>query len=351
MIKKITVLENVKWFSFMPTDDHSLLLIKNNSLELFDISSLQPKTVVKHSPDSAFILYDTILEQKENGKGFGIYELEKQIMDVEGAYYLWKRCLYDDTLYISGKNNGEKVVYAFDTKKLEIKLSPLKFLPTKATSNGLLLYSKGRLLECTDLSANIKWQLDVGEIGKHLSEGKEELGHINEIEMVEESQTLVVSIFARTIIGMDVMTGEIKWKKPVPGGLSNLYIHNEQVYIMSYAIAPTYIVLNALTGETIIEIDLGKAWESIAAIDPLSGKKTYFHWRLTSHTVDDKYMYITNRYDLEICIVDKNTAEIVERVPLEGGATVPALNAPIVKNNYLYQLDGNKNLFVFEIMG
>ncbi|MCB9337313.1 MAG: PQQ-binding-like beta-propeller repeat protein [Lewinellaceae bacterium] len=31
-------------------------------------------------------------------------------------------------------------------------------------------------------------------------------------------------IFARNIIGVDVTTGKIKWEKPVPGGLSNLYV-------------------------------------------------------------------------------------------------------------------------------
>jgi hypothetical protein len=307
--------------------------------------------ILEKKVESFFKHENILLTQAENGSNLNAYIGNQYIKTIPGIYYLYKRYDLGDKLILAGENSEGKKKYIFDYAKLDVHESKLSFVPKSVFNYDKLIDTNLGNISCYDILGSLIWKMDLSERSAWNEEDKKKQGKVLVSIIHGTSKTLVVSMLMFYVIGLDVETGKIKWEKKFPGGLNNIVIYKDHVFVMSYARSPIYLVLDVETGERALEVDLGEAWESMAARDPHTGKKTHFDWRLTSHTVDDKYMYITNRYDLEICIVNKYTAEIIERVPLEGGATVPALNAPIIKNNYLYQLDGNKNLFVFEIMG
>ncbi len=349
MYKKLITLKEIKDCSFIPKDESNLLLTKIDSLDLFNTSTLQSKVILTHSPFSIFCFDDILLEQKANGAEISVYSNETHIKDIPGKYYLWKRCKYQNKLYLKGKTNSKKTVFSLDLTTLNVDESPLNFVPALGANRRLLVYKRGKLIFCSDESANTVWEIDVSEMGKWKQGGVEYNGSVLQALMDTTSNMLIFSISVFYVIGVDPDSGQIMWKRKFPGGTNNIYLHNGKLYVMSIGRTPTYHVLNTKNGVNDSEVDLSKTWKELADSTPFTKKEIRFHLLLTRHLIDDNFLYVSITNKRQLGVFDKSTAELIQLITLEGsGSRIPALNAPIVIGKYIFQLDGDNQLHIFQ---
>ncbi|HFA50934.1 MAG TPA: hypothetical protein ENJ95_18140 [Bacteroidetes bacterium] len=349
MLKRIALIEGVSKYSIYARDTASMLLIKEEGLTLWDRESRTEQLIHPGPIYTCFSSGNLILLQEENGSDILIYKEGKFYRTISGTYYLWRRCQYKNGFITSGENEKGRAKFSFDLHDLSISEVKLNDVPVLAVGNGDFVYNKGRKIFCVSIDGDLRWSFGIAELGKWESNGEVKLGSTYMLHYHKKIKMLIASITAFKIISIAVETGAVMWSATITGGKNMLFIYDNKTHVLTNGRYPAYHVLKTETGKIISSVNLRESWKSFAIPKTHDGKLTRGFWNMTRHAVDEKFMYVTSRYDRVLGVFDKHTAELVQLLPLEGAKdSIPARHAPIVTNDHVYQLDGDKQLHVFK---
>ena len=341
------LIKNVKKFSPYKDGTNRLLISRAGGLELWDENLEMKMVITNEQPWYYFNHKDLGLLQFKNGDDIHIFKKEQLIKTVPGKHYLWKNCLFGNELYIREKRDGKKSQYFLNLENFEITESKLSFCPRLTDGTDKFIYKKGRFIECVDIDESLKWDFNVAELGKFVGKDEVMLGSIYKIDFDENSRTIIASIYAKKMAAIDIDSGEVKWIVDLCGGHSDFFIYKNELHVISIFRQPEYYVFDIESGKCLSKVNLKETWRPFAAVE--NGKPTTFHWRMTQHFVNEKYIYIGGQSHRELGIFEKYTAKEVIRIPLnEALDRIPHGNAPQILNKYIFQLDGDENLHVFE---
>ena len=254
----------------------------------------------------------------------------------------------DYEILLSGKKNNHKKAFVIETKRWKVAEVPFAYIPKfYINAKNLILVNNGYPLESVDSNNKRQWSFNVSDLGGRYSNTlNNTIGAGLQNYHFDKKTNLIIFTISGSIAVIDSNSGKLKWAKFFRGATNRFFVRDSFIYVLSDLPEPVYRIFTVSSGEILFSIKLAEIWKGFT----WDGGVNYgFSWKMTQHFVDDKYLYVTSFNQKELGIFNKDTAEIVDKIRLgNSNSLIPMSNSPQVVDRVIYQLDGDKNLYIFE---
>lgn len=324
----------------------AISLIENKNLYVFstdnrlykydDIFSLKWETPPLKSQFLSFSFRNSIYSFQQYKR---IIKINKETGNIDNTIELdlFPVQLLNEKLWLEKSINDDTWVSYLNLETNEfkdyVKLSQARFKKIISDDTFLALDKEIKCFSLIDGSQY--WQYDYSHKATWKDEnGNTQKGSINKIEVFNDTVVLLLS--NDTLIGLDIITGKVKWEQVMPNRiLTPAAFANGKIYWFALGNNPTYMVVDMASGKI----------EKTIVPDVQINQRLVF----TQPFIADDLILMTSVSTHEIFILNKDSLAIESITKLEGCSNrIPIDNSPQLIDGRVYQLNGDNTLYIFK---